>query len=78
MLRDLDFSETHGFPTFAMLTAFLYGKLPFPDPFTNLGPYKTKSPNRVFVLIVAGPRFELGSRGYEPRELPLLHPAILQ
>lgn len=28
-------------------------------------------------MLVAGPGFEPGSGGYEPPEVPLLHPAIL-
>ena len=29
-----------------------------------------------FFVIVAGARFERASSGYEPDEIPLLHPAI--
>lgn len=30
-----------------------------------------------FCILVAGPGFEPGSRGYEPLEVPLLYPALL-
>ena len=29
------------------------------------------------IILVAGPRFERESLGYEPSKLPLLHPAVL-
>lgn len=42
---------------------------------------KTKTPLLrrcfCFVHLVAGAGFEPAARGYEPREIPLLHPAIL-
>ena len=34
-------------------------------------------PTLVMTHLVAGPRIELGSRAYETRKLPLLHPAII-
>ena len=32
----------------------------------------------VFFFLVAGPGIEPGSGGYEPPEVPLLHPAVIK
>lgn len=53
------------------------GNRRFSDPFLNPGPATKKALMRFF-LLVAGPGFAPGSRGYEPRELLLLHPAMCE
>ena len=45
---------------------------------SDLRSHKTKKADKVsvFFVLVAGPGIEPGSGGYEPPEVPLLHPAM--